>query len=101
MLPKVVAAVPRRTKARERKSVGERKRVLTWRGAARSASQGKLAEAEVPYTESIEIRKKTLGEDHPAIAQALNNLASLLKAQVRGDGAVWKMATVDSCLCSR
>ena len=45
--------------------------------------QGKLDEAEPLYKESLAIKKKVFGDEHPKVALALNNLAQLLKAQVR------------------
>ena len=47
------------------------------------SAQGKLDEATPLYKESLAIRKKVLGEEHPDVAQSLNNLAALLEAQVR------------------
>ena len=44
--------------------------------------QGKLDEAELLYKQSLEIKKRVYGEDHPSIATGLNNLAGLLKKQV-------------------
>lgn len=34
------------------------------------------------YEKSLRIRRKALGDEHPAVAESLNNLAQLLKAQV-------------------
>ena len=48
-----------------------------------SSSQGKLGEAEPLYKESLAIKKKVFGDEHPEVALALNNLAELLRAQVR------------------
>ncbi|CAN0459356.1 unnamed protein product, partial [Scytosiphon promiscuus] len=45
--------------------------------------QGKHAEAEPLYLRCIEIQEKTLGPDHPSVAEYLNNLATLLEAQVK------------------
>ena len=42
------------------------------------SSQGKLGEAEPLYKESLAIRKKVFGDEHPKVALALNNLALLL-----------------------
>ena len=47
------------------------------------AAQGKYDEAEPLYKESLAIRKKVFGDEHPSVATGLNNLAGLLKAQVR------------------
>jgi len=44
--------------------------------------QGKYDEAEPLYKQSLEIKKKVYGEDHPSIATGLNNLAGLLQKQV-------------------
>ena len=46
-------------------------------------SQGKLDEATPLYKESLAIRKKVFGDEHPKVATALNNLAQLLQDQVR------------------
>ena len=35
------------------------------------------------YEESLRIRRKVLGDEHPDVAQSLNNIAELLSAQVR------------------
>ena len=45
--------------------------------------QGKYDEAEPLYKESLTIKKKVLGEEHPSVATGLNNLAELLSDQVR------------------
>ena len=45
--------------------------------------QGKYDEAEPLHKESLAIRKKALGEEHPDVAQSLNNLALLLSDQAR------------------
>ena len=45
--------------------------------------QGRYAEAEPLYKRSLAIREKTLGPDHPDVAQSLNNLALLYQAQGR------------------
>ena len=47
-----------------------------------SRKQGRYSDAEPLYQRSLEIRKKSLGEDHPDVAGSLNNLAGLLEAQV-------------------
>lgn len=44
--------------------------------------QGKLDEAEAPMREALAIRRKALGMEHPLVAESLNNLAQLLRAQV-------------------
>ena len=44
--------------------------------------QGKYDEAEPLYREALDIRKKVFGDEHPNVAQSLNNLASLLESQV-------------------
>ena len=44
-------------------------------------TQGKLAEAEPLYRRALAIREEKLGDDHPDVAQSLNNLALLLKTQ--------------------
>ncbi|CAN0300146.1 unnamed protein product, partial [Scytosiphon promiscuus] len=45
--------------------------------------QGKQEEAERLYERSLAIREKVLGPDHPAVAEALDNLAGLLNVQGR------------------
>ena len=45
--------------------------------------QGKYDEAEPLNKEAIEIWKKVHGDEHPLVATGLNNLAELLRAQVR------------------
>ena len=47
------------------------------------SAQGKLDEAEPLYKESLAIKKKVFGDEHPDVALALNNLAALLYSQVR------------------
>ncbi len=47
------------------------------------SSQGKYDEAVPLYKESLAIRKKVFGDEHPKVATALNNLAELLRNQVR------------------
>ena len=47
------------------------------------AAQGKLDEAKPLYKESLAIKKKVFGDEHPKVALALNNLAELLRCQVR------------------
>ena len=42
-------------------------------------SQGKLGEAEPLYKESLAIKKKVFGDEHPQVALGLNNLAVLLE----------------------
>jgi tetratricopeptide (TPR) repeat protein len=44
-------------------------------------TQGKYAEAEPLYQRSLEIKEKTLGENHSSVAIGLNNLAELYKTQ--------------------
>ena len=44
--------------------------------------QGKYDEAEPLFRESLAIRKKVYGNEHPKVAAGLNNLASLLESQV-------------------
>ena len=45
------------------------------------AAQGKYDEAEPLYKESLAIRKKVFGDEHPDVAGSLNNLAVLLYHQ--------------------
>jgi CHAT domain-containing protein/Tfp pilus assembly protein PilF len=51
--------------------------------AYRYYSQHKYTEAEPLYKRALEIREKALGEDHPDVAQSLNNLAILDRARGR------------------
>ena len=44
-------------------------------------AQGKLDEAEPLMKEALAIHKKVHGDEHPAVARDLNNLAQLYKAQ--------------------
>ena len=44
--------------------------------------QGELDEAEPLYWQSLAIREKALGQDHPDVAASLNNLALLLENKV-------------------
>ena len=46
-----------------------------------------MTRPEPNFRQAIEIGAKTLGEDHPAYATRLNNLALLLQATGRFDGA--------------
>ena len=46
-------------------------------------SQGKLDKAKPYMEETITIFKKVYGNEHPSVATALNNLAELLRNQVR------------------
>lgn len=43
--------------------------------------QGKYNDAEPLYLQSLDIRKRQLGNDHPHVAQSLNNLAQLYFSQ--------------------
>jgi tetratricopeptide (TPR) repeat protein len=45
--------------------------------------QGHYQEAEDYFRDSLAIREKTFGPDHPAVAQSLNNLSTLYKNQGR------------------
>lgn len=45
--------------------------------------QGKHGEAEPLYRRAMTITERTLGTNHPSYAIDLNNLAGLLKGQVR------------------
>ena len=49
------------------------------------AAQGEYDDAKPLYERSLAIREKVLGPDHPGVATGLNNLAELLKSQVRVD----------------
>ena len=50
-------------------------------------SQGKYCEAENLYVQSLSIREKKLGKDHPDIAESLQNLAELYQMQGKYDKA--------------
>jgi len=50
-------------------------------------SQGRYDQAEALYLQALELRKRLLGEEHPAVASSLNNLALLYKSQGRYDQA--------------
>lgn len=49
--------------------------------------QGKGAEAEPSYRQVLALRRELLGDDHPAVANSLGNLARLLVAPASPDGA--------------
>ncbi|MBI4488826.1 MAG: tetratricopeptide repeat protein, partial [Deltaproteobacteria bacterium] len=44
-------------------------------------AQGKYTEAEPLYKRALEIRRETLGPEHPEVSASLNNLAQLYRAQ--------------------
>jgi len=44
-------------------------------------SQGKYNEAEPLYQQALALRQKLLNDDHPHVAQSLNNLAGLYYSQ--------------------
>ena len=46
------------------------------------ANQGKYDDAEPLYKRTLTILEETLGPRHPYVAQTLNNIATLLDAQV-------------------
>ncbi|MBP0019558.1 MAG: tetratricopeptide repeat protein, partial [Cyanobacteria bacterium SBLK] len=50
-------------------------------------SQGKYEAAEPLFLQSLDLRKKLLGEDHPSVAISLNNLAGLYKSQGKYEAA--------------
>jgi tetratricopeptide (TPR) repeat protein len=50
-------------------------------------AQGDLQEASCLYERALEIRRRTLGEEHPDTAATLNNLALPLQAQDEYDEA--------------
>ena len=57
--------------------------------------QDKYEEAGSLYKQSLDIREKALGPDHPDVAQSLNDLACTLREQVRALGNLgkfWKVA---------
>ena len=45
--------------------------------------QGNYAKAEPLYERSLALKEKALGPEHPSMATTLNNLAVLMKSQVR------------------
>ena len=47
-----------------------------------SRLQGKLVEALNLFKKSLAIRKQVLGDDHPDVAESLNNIAGLHQDQV-------------------
>lgn len=49
--------------------------------------QGENAEAESLFARSLEIRKQAFGDDHPAVAESLQNRALLLVDQVTQSSA--------------
>ena len=51
-----------------------------------SGFKGNYVEAEKLQREAMRIRKEALGEQHPLYASGLNNLAELLRVQVRTAG---------------
>jgi tetratricopeptide (TPR) repeat protein len=51
-------------------------------------SQGKLDDAMEMYGKALEIRKKTLGEDHFTVAVTYNNMAGVLQLQGKLDDAM-------------
>jgi len=46
-------------------------------------AQGKFEKATPLYERSLKLRESALGQDHPTVAEELNDLAVLLEAQVR------------------
>ena len=50
-------------------------------------SQGRYNDAEPLYLQSLDIRKRQLGNDHPDVALSLNNLAILYSSQGRYNDA--------------
>ena len=49
------------------------------------------------HEDALAIRRKVLGDEHPDVAQSLNNLALLLQAQVRSAGSCCSAFTLFSC----
>ncbi len=47
------------------------------------SAQGRLAEAEPLFERSLKIRDKALGDEHPKVAESLENFALLLRATER------------------
>lgn len=56
--------------------------------------QGSYQEAEPLMKQSLTIRRKSLGPDHPFVAESLNNWAGLLIKQVRAGIFPWKWEAV-------
>ena len=50
-------------------------------------AQGKLDEATPLFKESLAIRKKVFGDEHPDVGESLNNIALVLQAQSKYDEA--------------
>ena len=50
-------------------------------------AQGKYAEAEALYQRALAILEKSLGPEHPDVAQVLENYADLLRETGRGEEA--------------
>ncbi|WP_375506187.1 tetratricopeptide repeat protein, partial [uncultured Nostoc sp.] len=48
-----------------------------------NSGQGRYNEAEPLYIQALALRHKLLGEEHPDVAQSLNNLAGLYNSQGR------------------
>ena len=68
-----------------RAQVRAKGRTLLSQVALNCSLQGKYDEAKLMHEESLRIRRKALGNEHPDVAQSLNNLAGLCRAQVRVD----------------
>ena len=47
------------------------------------SEEGRYADSDPLYKRALAIREKALGPDHPDVAQSLNNLADLYRAQGR------------------
>ena len=56
-----------------------RQRAITW-PTLYYEQEGRYADAEPLFKEALAIFEKALGPDHPSVASALNNLASLYKS---------------------
>lgn len=54
--------------------------------------QGRYSEAEPLYRRSLDIRERSLGPEHPDVAQSLNDQAELLRAQVIIAREVWDVS---------
>jgi predicted RNase H-like HicB family nuclease len=50
-------------------------------GFSGAHSQGRYEDAEPLYLQALELRKRLLGDNHPAVATSLNNLALLYNSQ--------------------
>ncbi|MEZ4624551.1 MAG: tetratricopeptide repeat protein [Thermomicrobiales bacterium] len=67
-------------------------------------AQGELTGAQGLYEEALALRQRVLPSEHPAIAQSLNNLAGVLRAQgelTKAGNSTRKRWRCDSGCCHR